>query len=96
MTRREENCYDILPMTLPKTIVKVPNLRRKPGHLYYISTGGNLMALKRNPGHVLGRVHTPTMARRLGIKKVPGYLYYLKGDTIMAARMMNARRRKKS
>lgn len=79
---------------MPKTIIEVPNLTRKPGHLYYISKGGNLMAFQRNPGHVLGRVHRPALVRRLGIKKIPGYLYYLKGNHVMAARMVNARQKK--
>lgn len=68
-------------MVNKSVIVTQVELRKKPGHLYFIDGDGDIANRKANPGHTpsgpLGVNHPNRKVLKLGIKKQRGWMYYL-------------------
>ena len=61
-------------------VVAEAELEREKGYLYFLDKGGDIGRRRRNPGHHDRRSYDFPNEKvlMLGLKKQPGYLYFLK------------------
>jgi hypothetical protein len=84
-------------------LVTEVTFKREPGHLYFLDKAGDVGKRKINKGHTpsgpYGENHPNLKVLKLGLKKTPGYLYFLKplpGTNVSQILTAQMRRSKKS
>lgn len=63
------------------TVVKVLNVKRMPGYLYFINTDGDVARVKKGSKN-------KSVVKKTTVKREKGYLYYLNKDGNIARSKM--------